>query len=73
VYFPQFEARINELEVLADTYRVWLLQVGQLRLSGDFDAVKKKWECSGATYKPYLAKESELLAELREYAKKKLQ
>jgi len=70
VYFPQFDRAIKELDHATALYRVWMTDVGQKRIAGNFNAPKEGFE---AAYLPYAEKRNNLLDALKKFAHEEFQ
>jgi hypothetical protein len=71
VYFPQFEAKIKELEIAARNYEAWMLAEGAKRLSGE--PLPLTVQNFADAYGPFQSKANDLLHDLSEHARREFQ
>ena len=66
VYFPQFNAAIDELDTSTSSYILWMSEAGQRRLAGKMSSIN-----DGLTnaYNPYVRKREALVKAFTEFAK----
>jgi hypothetical protein len=69
VYFPEFDERIKELDLMATKHELWTLEAGQKRLKNLPDFSLGQME----TYGPYAEKLFSILSDLREFATREFQ
>lgn len=69
VYFPQFNAAVQELEFASDQYLLWIYKAEQKRVSKD----ATYGDGFDVSFGPYCQKREALLGALKEFAHKAFQ